>query len=412
FVDHIVYSFEDPLFSDWYQSQQELLLVLSFMDFMIKVCLHWLPKCWQQELARKVRSTKQSETPFSDFIDSMCQDNLLLKNSQFHLSPTQLHTQIKSNISPELAAAFDQWKDNYESSDDETDENIDTVIELLTNEAERSLKWSSSTVRLADGTRRAPFSCAQAANTSRNAMLSSTAHPPKTDCKQKYLEAYNGCKKCGGFYMLDGHTCNFPSGDGYMERSMPTVNEACKWIKLPAFPIPRAEQGTTVGAVSLSNNVYNTMLPQPNTIPPALPIMSDSDLSHDSNDLVSMHIPFFKPHLLWECTVDMDASTLSHVEVSALIDHGSPAVLIKEEVISHLCMTTCLLPHPFPISGAFFDKSSSSSDVSLTHWVKLKLHDQRNLYSTCTVCALVAPKLCHPMILGLPFLSHNHIVVD
>jgi hypothetical protein len=44
FVKHIVYSFEDPLFSDWYQSQQELLSILSFAEFMVTVCARWLPK--------------------------------------------------------------------------------------------------------------------------------------------------------------------------------------------------------------------------------------------------------------------------------------------------------------------------------------------------------------------------------
>jgi len=44
FVDHIVYSLEDPLFSDWYQSQQELLSPPSFLEFMAKVCACWLPK--------------------------------------------------------------------------------------------------------------------------------------------------------------------------------------------------------------------------------------------------------------------------------------------------------------------------------------------------------------------------------
>jgi hypothetical protein len=71
YVDHIVYSFEDPLFSDWYQSQQDLLSILSFTDFMAKVHARWLPKRWQQDLARKVRSTKQNKTAFSDFIDSL-----------------------------------------------------------------------------------------------------------------------------------------------------------------------------------------------------------------------------------------------------------------------------------------------------------------------------------------------------
>jgi hypothetical protein len=107
YVNHIVYSFEDPLFSDWYQSQQELLSILSFTDFMARVRACWLPKRWQQDLARKVWSTKQNKTAFSDFIDALRHDNLLLKGSQFHLYPSQLCTQIKLNISLELAAAFD-----------------------------------------------------------------------------------------------------------------------------------------------------------------------------------------------------------------------------------------------------------------------------------------------------------------
>jgi hypothetical protein len=125
FVDHIVYSFEDPLFSDWYQSQQDLLSTLSFTEFMTKVRARWLPKRWQQELARKVRSTKQNKTAFSDFIDCLRRDNLLLKGSPFHLSPSQLRTQIESNISPELAAAFGRYKDNHDSSDEDSEKEND-----------------------------------------------------------------------------------------------------------------------------------------------------------------------------------------------------------------------------------------------------------------------------------------------
>jgi hypothetical protein len=72
YVNHIVYSFEDPLFLNWYQSQQDLLSILSFMEFMVKVRACWLPKCWQQDLTCKVRSMKQNKVTFSDFIDSLC----------------------------------------------------------------------------------------------------------------------------------------------------------------------------------------------------------------------------------------------------------------------------------------------------------------------------------------------------
>ena len=50
--------------------------------------------------------------------------------------------------------------------------------------------------------------------------------------------------------------------------------------------------------------------------------------------------------------------------------------------------------------------------ISLTHWVKLKLHDCNNWYSACTVDTLVAPGLCDPSILGLSFLHRNNIMVN
>jgi hypothetical protein len=114
---------------------------------MAKVRLHWLPKWWQQDLARKVRSTKQNKAAFSDFIDALCCNNLLLKGSQFHLSPPQLRTQIESNISPELAAAFDHWKDNHESSSSESKKENDAPVDAATIAAAAVVKTASDTLK-------------------------------------------------------------------------------------------------------------------------------------------------------------------------------------------------------------------------------------------------------------------------
>ncbi|KAF8232364.1 hypothetical protein L208DRAFT_1563115, partial [Tricholoma matsutake] len=149
FVDHIVYSFEDPLFSDWYQSQQDLLSPLSFLEFMARVHARWLPKHWQQHLACKVRSTKQNKTPFSEFVDALHCNNLLLKNSQHHLSPPQLCMQIESNISPELALVFDHWKDNHKSSDDESDKENEAAV-ALEDEAAAAVAKATTTVLKAE----------------------------------------------------------------------------------------------------------------------------------------------------------------------------------------------------------------------------------------------------------------------
>lgn len=48
----------------------------------------------------------------------------------------------------------------------------------------------------------------------------------------------------------------------------------------------------------------------------------------------------------------------------------------------------------------------------LSEYVNPSLYDPVSGWVVWTVCAIIAPLLCAPMILGLPFLSFNEIVVD
>jgi hypothetical protein len=50
--------------------------------------------------------------------------------------------------------------------------------------------------------------------------------------------------------------------------------------------------------------------------------------------------------------------------------------------------------------------------VKLTKYIKLKLYDLNCWWFSKTVCAIIAPGLCSPIILDLLFLSHNRIVID
>ena len=278
--------------------------------------------------------------------------------------------QIESNISPELTTTFDRWKDNHGSSEKESEKEnkapanpdvttaaaalkvtldmlkavvrLQSFVDTLTKldqkliedwnackcdakEAARSLKCSSSTIGLSDGSQCAPYSRGQSSSTTHTqTSSSSSSYPPKlTDHKRKYLETYNGCKKCQGFYMLEGHACEFPSSDGYIVKTMATVNKACKCIKLPTLPIPQDKMTMYMNAMSnlsSSSNIYAPAPAQPSVAPPALPITTmhgmsaypiasvclpnkssildggESNLSHDSNVLVSTHVPFFLPH--------------------------------------------------------------------------------------------------------------------
>lgn len=154
-----------------------------------------------------------------------------------------------------------------------------------------------------------------------------------------------------------------------------------------------------VASIGHPTNEHNTLM------------SNNGNLSRDSNDSVNNLVLFSLPHLIWRCAAD-DPESSARLHVDALIDHGSPVVLIDEGLACHLQLWLHSLPQCFPVSGAFSNDPSLPASITLTHWVKLKLHDRDNSYSARTVHALVTPKLCHKIILGLPFMYHNNVTVN
>ncbi|KAF8228063.1 hypothetical protein L208DRAFT_1489950, partial [Tricholoma matsutake] len=155
---------------------------------------------WEKDLACKVCNSKQGSISFCDFAMSICHDNLLLKNTKYHLSPAQLHTQIESNLSHELLSAYDHYKEKHNLGSDTDDENdmpadgnatataevtarkaenqLEVFIQLLirldnkvheesasyqkeAEEALQKLKRSGLTAGLSESSRCAPYTCTQ-----------------------------------------------------------------------------------------------------------------------------------------------------------------------------------------------------------------------------------------------------------
>ncbi len=121
--------------------------------------------------------------------------------------------------------------------------------------------------------------------------------------------------------------------------------------------------------------------------------------------------PFSVPHLIWNGAID-DLSTASlspHHPINALLDHGSPVILIRKDLVSSLNLRCRCLHEPFVMDTA---TPSASSSSRLTEWVKFQLHDPYNRWSSSSVRAIITPLLCAEIILGLSFLLHNQIIVD
>jgi hypothetical protein len=99
------------------------------------------------------------------------------------------------------------------------------------------------------------------------------------------------------------------------------------------------------------------------------------------------------------------------VNIKALFDHGSHAVLISERCAESLGLRRRKLPVPKTVQLAM-GAGGKKTEYVLHDWVKLKLRDLSCFWTAKSVRAIVAPGLCAPVILGLPFLAHNNIVID
>jgi len=144
-----------------------------------------------------------------------------------------------------------------------------------------------------------------------------------------------------------------------VECTIASINEVRKQIKLLPLPVPQEEHASSIAAIAnmatssqqMHTNTHLPMLPTAAMLRmSAYPVVAvcppnessilsggDSNLSCNSNSLVSKHIPFFLPHLIWNCAIEShDPSSISCIPVEALIDHGSGPVLIDQNLVTCL----------------------------------------------------------------------------
>jgi hypothetical protein len=114
------------------------------------------------------------------------------------------------------------------------------------------------------------------------------------------------------------------------------------------------------------------------------------------------------PHFFFDCVVG--GSTASSTEsVHALIDHGSDAVLIDPDLADRLHLRRRKLPVPKEVVMAV---GSGKETFMFDEWVPVSIISTDQSWTSRTCRAILAPKLCVPLLLGGPFLSSNSIVID
>jgi hypothetical protein len=250
--------------------------------------------------------------------------------------------------------------------------------------------------------------------------------------ERKLIYDNKGCLKCRHVFVNhQSGTCpnDFPDASMYKPLMQATVDATSKHAKKSiASVMPPAAEATTSAqpvavVMGVSTNPVAYMLsnvsnviegdsfesePWVSTtaIAAVLPQGPSMTLKASKNDIT----PLTVPHSFWQCSISGPTNGLP-VTVDTLIDHGAHTVLISEDLVISLGLKQRKLYDPMPVKMAMPDEGKKCV-IELKEWVKLSVYDVSSLWTSKTVHAVIAPSLCAPVILGLPFLSHNNSVID
>ena len=210
--------------------------------------------------------------------------------------------------------------------------------------------------------------------------------PLLTDKERKLLHENKGCFKCRlPFQMHQTYNCpnGFPDVAMYKTITAETVRRLMK------KPVLTTKAKASVAAIDCEELVTVVM-----------PSAALGDGSDSDEECV---FPFSHPQFLWKCHVNGPLVDLP-LEVDTLIDNGSSLVLIDKGVVTRLGLRTRELHKPVFV-GTAFSSSSVPQKATVSCYINLSLSSIDARFHSRTVRAIIAPSLCKPIILGVPFLE-------
>ncbi|KIK43352.1 hypothetical protein CY34DRAFT_40541, partial [Suillus luteus UH-Slu-Lm8-n1] len=382
---------------DWYLNDQDRFNSLSFADYIKEVRDYWLPSDWENTVRQDMLSSTQGQRSFIEWAVEIQSKNTLLRDTDSYFTDVYLKYHLESHMNPTLRAEYrderitetdlHKWIDKVKVLDRKRIRNVVQTKEAADSAYRAGQGKGSTDKKLNSSTR---FN-AKSGQTTSNADSSKpfTRLPSLTDDERQLLRDNEGCFKCREpFVKHSSANCSkgFPDGATYKALTAATI--AAKKAKKNAKEV--------VAAVEVEEN-HTVAVVMPSAV---LGNGSDSD-----EECVA---PLQTPHLRWDCRIDGPAVS-SSIVVSALIDHGSSLVLIDEDLVLKLGLRRHQLSKPVPITLAL---SQDKEAFFLSHYVKLSCSSLDHAYTSRTVRAIIAPKLCTPLLLGGPFLEHNRIIID
>jgi hypothetical protein len=396
-VSRVAWGLQDPLMQIWYLEDRERIDKLTFNAFILEVRNSWLKPGWEDDLRQDLHSSRMANDTFWDWSIKFQSMNALLRDTDSHMTNAQMRTHMDANMHPNLQkdcnerkkellpiTNFKLWVNAVNEIDEKRQRKRTEWLEEMLAYGSRS---SSSSSRNANSNNNRSRS-ALAPSSSQNVFTTSapTGLPRLTAEERQILMKHQGCFKCRVPYSNHVQAnCTTGAPDAATYKNLTEAAAAALRPK-PAKPIAVIETAGHVEAIA-------AVLPSS--------VLGDST---DSDE----YAPFSTPHFTWDCLIDSPSLSEPLPETS-LIDHGSHLVLIRADLVASLGLKKRSLVRPVSVGLAM---GGEKVVTELKEWVRLKVSSPDHLWCSKPVRAIVAPDLCHSLILGGPFLAHNKIVVD
>ena len=421
-VKKLLGSFKNTLVNDWMSTECDRLIQLPFSDFMEEFRERWLPANWEQTVLTQMlgKHLDPAKSTFEAWAAQILSHNVSLRGTKSHMTDKALRRQLEIMLDEELRTlaceanvaeivTLKDWMAKVKELDNRRQIDLKRMAQFFDAASIRAAKRQNTGSY--PNSRGPNLSSNNRSNFTRNNASTASSsnpllYPPRlTDEERRLLHDHEGCLKCREFYI--GHhakQCTVTlSGKDYKVRTLADAlrAKAKTGTRAPTIAATtEAESGRTTPAPDLVAAVF----------PQSAMIVADKSLSDSSDTSVSSvsAAPLKGKHFIWTCQLNNAADRLS-LKTRALIDGGAHMVLICPDIATRLALPTFPLSDPEQVNVAM---ESPNQIKKLTHYVILEPSSLDNLFLSHPLHAVIAPGLCMPIILGLPFLTVNKIVCN
>ena len=414
-VKKILGSFKDVHIWDWISSDHKCLLKLKYSVFMEELRLNYLPADWEDNIHTEILGMKMDKNvKFWDWCQEIRTLNIVLRGTESHLNDATLRNQLEAALEPSLRLYCSHLKLRKVTVLKDWITAVKEADEKLNNDHKRSREIFKEEAECCAAKRPALSNHSRAGNTEAWALSSGntdsghTKRCPKLEPDEwKLLIQHNGCFKCRCFDQSHGaNNCphGFPDGKSYRKVTA-TCDCAGNPPKKNGKPFTSGK-GKAVAAVT-NEDMVSVSEDEEECIAAVMPsaVLGNGSFSESdvSPPLQSKHFVakfnIFAGHLDFPLTFP------------SLVDNGAHVVLIRPNIVDQLRLQRHPLKTPEIVSVAIED-GKKKKKMKLYHYVKFAVTPTDNVWTSKVIHAIVAPGLCMPLILGLPFLIHNNIVTD